>query len=583
TDKTGTLTENQMTVERVSTRDTEYSVSGTGYQPEGVIHRHHTDGSTGEETHIGRDVALLETVRAGVLCSTATISNATGHWEAAGDPTEAALVTLAAKVSITRNVEQELMPLIDMLPFSSENQYMATLHRRDAGVRMYLKGSVESVTQRSDFMLGPDGDRLDIDRDRILQYTETLSSQGFRVLACALIDRSDNLNDISHDDVAGGFVFCGLVAMADPPRDEAKNAIEVCQKAGIHVKMITGDHAATAAAIAKELGLQGSEVDGKLVAFTGSELGAMSDADFENAAENVAVFARVSPEQKLRLIESIQKHGHIVAMTGDGVNDAPALKAANIGIAMGRSGTAVAKDAASMILTDDNFATIVAAVEEGRTVYDNLLKFIQWTIPTNLGEGLVIVAAVAVGTELPILPVQILWINMTTAVILGLPLAFEPTAPDTMLRTPRDPKTPLFTSDLVVRTIFVGSLLLIASFGIFLWEVGTGHSLALARTSATNAFVVLQMFYLFNCRTLTSTAKSTLFSNTYVWYGIALMLVLQMAFTYVPAFNKIFHSKPVGLSSWAVIFCGGLVLYVLVEIEKRIRNHYTSGTSITMK
>lgn len=237
-----------------------------------------------------------------------------------------------------------------------------------------------------------------------------------------------------------------------------------------------------------------------------------------------------------------------------------------------------------MVLTDDNFATIVAAVEEGRTVYDNLLKFIVWTIPTNLGEGLVIVAAVAMGMELPILPVQILWINMTTAVILGLPLAFEPIAPDTMSRPPRDPKAPLFSTNLIMRTFFVGSMLLLASFGVFLWEVKTGHSLPLARTSATNAFVVMQMFYLFNCRTLSTSQPTSLFANKYLWYGTGTMLMLQLAFTYVPFFNVAFHSAPVGITSWTTIASGGVILYLLVEFEKYVRRRYHArGTSMTTK
>lgn len=584
-DKTGTLTENQMTVVNVSTLDAEYDVTGTGYHHRGNIHRHLPSGEEVQVTHVGRDVALHETIRSGVLCSTATIKEEKGQWVAVGDPTEAALVVLASKASITRDVENELMPLVDMLPFSSENQYMATLHRRDDGVRTYMKGSVESVAQRCDHMLGPDGEHVPIDRARIHRAAETMSSHGWRVLACALSDGAEQHHSIAHEDVERGLVFCGLVAMIDPPREEARHAISECQRAGIKVKMITGDHASTASSIARDLGLKGREESGRLVAHTGAQLAAMTSEEFDDVAEHVAVFARVSPEQKLRLVESMQRSGHVVAMTGDGVNDAPALKAANIGVAMGQSGTDVAKDASSMVLTDDNFATIVAAVEEGRTVYDNLLKFIVWTIPTNLGEGLVIVAAVAMGMELPILPVQILWINMTTAVILGLPLAFEPIAPDTMSRPPRDPKSPLFSTNLVMRTFFVGSMLLLASFGVFLWEVQTGHSLPLARTSATNAFVVMQMFYLFNCRTLSTSQPTSLFSNPYLWYGAGTMLLLQLAFTYVPFFNVAFHTAPVGITSWATIVCGGVLLYLLVEFEKylRRRRHQARGTSMTMK
>ncbi|MCX6141512.1 MAG: HAD-IC family P-type ATPase [Candidatus Kapabacteria bacterium] len=570
-----------MTVVHVSTLGSDYSVTGIGYQSQGEIRKPSDYNGENNAVRVAGDESLYETVRAGVLCSTATVKCENDLWEAIGDPTEAALVTLGAKANVTRSVEGELFPLIDILPFSSEKQYMATLHHRHSGARIYIKGSVEAITQRCLAMLGPDGEHVHYDRDRILRAAEQMSLNGWRVLACAMMDREEHLHELNHEDVGGGFVFCGLVGMIDPPRLEAKNAIAECQKAGIRVKMITGDHAATASTIARELGLVGRTSDGRLVACIGSQLADMSDEEFDDVAENVAVFARVSPEQKLRLVESMQRRGHVVAMTGDGVNDAPALKAANIGVAMGQGGTDVAKDASSMILTDDNFATIVAAVEEGRTVYDNLLKFIVWTIPTNLGEGLVIVAAVAMGVELPILPVQILWINMTTAVILGLPLAFEPMAPDTMMKPPRDPKKPLISTTLVMRTLFVGALLLVASFGIFLWEMKTGHPIGQARTSATNAFVIMQMFYLFNCRTLTLSKRTGLFTNFFLWYGIGIMLVLQFAFTYAPFFHNSFHSRPVDLSSWVMVLCGGVILYVLVEIEKTIRRRYAIGTSIT--
>jgi len=573
-DKTGTLTENQMTVVKVQTLNSEYDVSGVGYEPVGEIHLHGADGMSVQGTHIGRDVALLETIRAGVLCATATLRLDKGRWEAVGDPTEAALIVLGHKVAITSEIEGALMPRIDMLPFSSEEQYMATLHHYQAGSRIYMKGSVEAISKRCENMLGTDGELHSFNRSLITQAVETMSSLGWRVLACAYKESGTHLHSITHQDVASEMVFCGIVAMVDPPRPEAKRAIEICQHAGIRVKMITGDHAATASTIAGELGLVGRMQAGRLEAYTGTQLAEMTDAQFEDAAENLAVFARVSPEQKLRLVEAMQRRGHVVAMTGDGVNDAPALRAANIGVAMGESGTDVAKDAAAMILTDDNFATIVAAVEEGRTVYDNLRKFIVWTIPTNLGEGLIIVAAVAVGMDLPILPVQILWINMTTAVILGLPLAFEPMAPDTMDRSPRDPKAPIFTTSLVMRTLFVGALLLVASFGIFLWEMNSGNSLAIARTSAANALVVMQMFYLFNCRSLSTSANSGAFTNLYVWYGVGLMLLLQVAFTYVPVFNTFFHTAPVAVTSWLTNIAAGIVLYVLIELEKTIRSRY---------
>ncbi len=572
-DKTGTLTENQMTVVRVTTVTDRYDVTGVGYQPEGEI--------VVPNGYAGKDAALMETVRTGVVCSTATITHEKGRWDAVGDPTEAALVTLGMKSGVTRSVENELMPLADMLPFSSELQYMATLQRGNGASLIRWKGSVEALAPRCTYVMDADGELQPFDTAGILLQVETMSALGWRVLACAQKVVQIPLHTLAHEDVAHGLVFTGLVGMIDPPRAEARIAIEQCQHAGIHVKMITGDHASTASTIAAELGIEGTREGGRLVAYTGSQLSELSNEQFDVVARDVAVFARVTPTQKLRLVESLQQGGEVVAMTGDGVNDAPALKAANIGIAMGGSGTDVAKDASAMVLTDDNFATIVAAVEEGRTVYENLVKFILWTIPTNLGEGLVIVAAIALNLDLPILPVQILWINMTTAVVLGLMLAFEPTSPFVMSQPPRNPKAPLLSFQLVMRTLFVGCMLLMAAFGVYVWELKSGSALAVARTSAANAFVMLEMFYLFNCRSLQSTRSVGMFTNRFVWMGAALMLALQLSFTYVPAMNTAFQTAPVTAFSWALVVAAGLVLYMLVELEKWIRTRYSNGTSIT--
>jgi calcium-translocating P-type ATPase len=568
-DKTGTLTENQMTVVHIRTRGASYDVTGTGYQPHGTI-----------SAHPGSDEALLAAVRVGVLCSTADVKHENGHWVAVGDPTEAALVVLGIKAHVTRDAEEDRYPLADVLPFSSENQYMATMHRSSAGTIVFCKGSVEAIAARCSTWMDAEGTTSEIDRAEVLRMADDMSARGWRVIACAHHHMDGHPRGLSHNDVDSGLTFLGLVAMVDPPRAEARTAIAECQAAGMQVRMITGDHASTASTIAAELGMEGRREGGRLVAVTGAQLAAMTPAEFDAAATDVAVFARVSPEQKLRLVESMQRRGAVVAMTGDGVNDAPALKAANIGIAMGQAGTDVAKDAADMVLTDDNFATIVAAVEEGRTVYENLVKFIVWTIPTNLGEGLVIVAAIALGLELPILPVQILWINMTTAVVLGLALAFEPMTSDIMARPPRDPAAPLFTVGLVMRTLFVGMMLLGAAFGIYLWELDSGHSIAVARTSASNAFVIMQMFYLFNCRSLLGLSNVGLFSNPMAWYGIVAMLVLQLGFTYLPILQMGFHTAPVGLTSWTTILAAGVVLYLAVEVEKWLRARQARGTSM---
>ncbi len=361
--------------------------------------------------------------------------------------------------------------------------------------------------------------------------------------------------------------------MIDPPREEAIVAVRGCRQAGIRVKMITGDHALTAAAIARTIGLDETRAAGELPeVLTGQRLAALSDAELIEAVGHTAVFARVTPEQKLRLVEALQARGEIAAMTGDGVNDAPALRRADIGIAMGITGTEVAKEAADMVLTDDNFATIEAAVEEGRGVYDNLIKFITWILPTNAGQGLVIMAAVLLGQTLPLLPVQALWINMTTAVLLGLTLAFEPREPNIMLRAPRNPAGPIIDGELGLRILSVGLLLLVGSFGLFEWAIYHGASEAEARTIAVNVFAVGQSFYLLNCRSLRlSMFQIGLNSNPWIWAGIGAMLAVQLLFTYSPLMNDLFHTAPIGLDDWLHILAVGAAIYALIGLEKAWR------------
>jgi len=365
-----------------------------------------------------------------------------------------------------------------------------------------------------------------------------------------------------------GLEFVGLVGMVDPPRPKAITAVRTCHAAGITVKMITGDHATTALSIARQMGIARAGE----TAISGRELATLDDEALREVVRRINVFARVEPAQKLRLVRALQANGEVVAMTGDGVNDAPALKQADIGIAMGLGGTEVAKDAAEMVLTDDDFAAIEAAVEEGRGVYDNLVKFITWTLPTNFGEGLVIVAAILAGATLPITPLQILWINMTTAVFLGLMLAFEPIEHAVMRRPPRPPGTPILDAALVWRIVLVSLLLLAGSFGLFLRELAQGHSLAEARTVAVNVFVVVEAMYLFNCRSLKLSAlRLGLFSNPAIWCGIVVMALLQLALTYLPLMNRLFATAPIGWREWLEIGAVGVVAYVVVGVEKRLR------------
>jgi len=568
-DKTGTLTENQMTVREIAAGGVTVPVTGAGYAPDGQI------GSGDAPAELSTNAALRECLTAGLLCNDAVLVEKEGRWSVQGDPTEAALLVAAQKGGLSREAMNRQYPRLDVVPFESEHQYMATLHDGGPTQRriVYLKGAVEAVLHRCGDALNAAGERIPLDREAAMATAAQLAGRGLRVLAFARAERPPETSHITHRDLREGMTFLGLQGMIDPPRAEAIAAVAKCQTAGIRVKMITGDHALTAAAIAKQIGIGGGPEAGEDLpqAITGPELAACSDEDLIDVADRTSVFARVSPEQKLRLVEALQARGQVVAMTGDGVNDAPALKQANIGVAMGISGTDVAKEAADMVLTDDNFASIEAAVEEGRGVFDNLTKFIAWSLPTNMGEGLIILAAVFAGTALPILPVQILWINMTTAVLLGLMLAFEPKEPGIMARPPRDPDQPIITWDVAVRMFLIAGVMLAGGFGVFKWELSRGADEATARTVAVNVFVLVELFYLFNCRSLArSVFEIGLFSNRWIPVGVVAMLLLQLAFTYLPAMNRLFHSAPVGAAAWLEAAAIALAGSVLVAAQKRL-------------
>ncbi len=506
TDKTGTLTANAMTVNTVVIGSTRYEVSGIGYEPTGTF--------TPEV-----NPALRECLLAGLACNDARIVEEDGRSLPVGDPTEAALVVVARKAGIDVG---DVPGRVDVLPFSSERLFMATRHANDV---VYVKGAVERI--------------LDLAGLDHCAEAEELAHAGLRVLA---IGRAAGA-ELSEEGLQGNVVLLGIVAMHDPARPEAIEAVRACQAAGIEVKMITGDHPATARSIAAEFGI-------------------------------TSVHARVAPEEKLRLVKEFQSGGDVVAMTGDGVNDAPALRRADIGVAMGRGGTEVAKQAADMVLADDNFSSIRAAVEEGRAVFDNLRKFIIWTLPTNMAEGLVILTAILLGAALPILPVQILWINMTTAVALGLTLAFEPREPDVMSRPPLPPSLPLLTKKLVGRIVFVSAILLACSFGAFRWQLSAGASLDVARTVAVNVFVGAQIAYLINCRSLDRFwPRVGLGRNPWLPAGVALTVGLQLLLTYAPFMNSLFHTAPLGWRPWLVVLALSAAAYVLVELEKWRQRH----------
>ncbi|MEW6515571.1 MAG: cation-transporting P-type ATPase [candidate division FCPU426 bacterium] len=580
-DKTGTLTENQMTVQEIMAGGRVYEVSGSGYAPAGEVALKGGSGAV----DLTRHPALKECLLAGLLCNDSKLRQENGAWKVQGDPTEAALLVSASKAGLDPETVRAGLPRLDAIPFESDRQYMATLH--DTGPNhpnpVYVKGSVEKILQRSVAMLGPDGSPRPLDHAQVLEAAENMARNGWRVLAMAskqmghLHSTLECSEESGHTpgkmtcgDVASELTFVGLQGMIDPPRAEAVRAVAACAQAGIQVKMITGDHAATATAIAAQLGLKGPEA--ALLAITGQALEGLSDKELVETARRTSVFARVAPEQKLKLVEALQSLGHVVAMTGDGVNDAPALKQADIGVAMGLGGTEVAKEAADMVLTDDNFATIEAAVEEGRGVFDNLTKFIVWTLPTNLGEGLVILAAILFGTALPILPVQILWVNMTTALLLGLMLAFEPKEPGLMLRPPRETNQPILTRVLIFRILLVAGVMLLGGFALFKAELIAGGTLDQARTVAVNIFVMVETFYLFNCRSLDkSMFRLGVFSNPLLLAGVGIMALLQMLFTYWSPLQTAFSTSAIGIREWGWILAFALAAYLMVGLEKWLR------------
>ena len=574
-DKTGTLTENQMTVTRVYAGGQLMEVTGGGYGPNGEIHR------GDQQADLNENPALRECLLAGLLCNDSQLVRKEDRLQVEGDPTEAALIVAAQKAGLDIKESSDRLPRLDVIPFESEHMFMATLHREAKGHVIYMKGSVERLLARCDKSLNADGHEVGLDPAVIHRVVDEMTSEGLRVLAFARRRVPTGHGKLAPGDVESDLTLLGLQGMMDPPRAEAIRAVGNCQSAGIEVKMITGDHVGTAVAIARQLGLRGGKgSNSQPLAITGRELEQIPNDKLPETAEKTAVFARVAPEQKLRLVRALQSRGHIVAMTGDGVNDAPALKQANIGVAMGITGTDVAKGAADMILTDDNFASIEAAVEEGRNVFDNLTKFITWTLPTNGGEGLIILASVLLGTALPILPVQLLWINMSTALLLGLMLVFEPKEEGLMDRPPREPRQPILTRKLIRRIVMVSLFMVAGGFALFLWEMRQGASLMEARTVVVNVIVMVETFYLLNCRSLTRSFFSLgPFTNPWVAAGVAAMIAVQLLFTYAPFMNRLFHSAPIGGISWLGIVGVGLTVFCAIELKKKLDARRRNGSS----
>lgn len=566
TDKTGTLTRNEMTVTRLVTTEGEYEVSGTGYEPEGVFEQ------DGNELEPAGEADLRTLLEVASRANEAEIVEEDGEWQLRGEPTDGGLRVLALKADHDPGSRDRR----DEIPFGSEHKYMATLDEVDGERIIHLKGAPGAILDFCDRQgTGPDAEQ-DLDRDLWEERIDDLSNDGLRVLAAAV--RAADGDGIDGDVIeAGDFVFVGLYGIIDPPREEAIDAIREAQDAGITVKMITGDHSGTALAIGREMGIGDGET-----ALTGSELEGMSDEEMQEAVARTDVFARTSPEHKLRIVEALQANGEVTSMTGDGVNDAPSLKRADVGVAMGIKGTEATKEAADIVLADDNFATIERAIEQGRAIYDNLRKSILFILPTNGAEGLVIVVAILAGLTLPLTPLQVLWVNMVVAVTLALALAFEDPEPDVMDRPPRSPDENVLGSGGLFRIAFLTVLVGGAALALFVtaYQGGDGE-LALARTLTVNTLVFAQAFYLFNVRFLreSSLRKELFTTNPVSWISVAVLVVLQLVYLYVPFMQQTFESYPLSVTDWGVTLGIGAAVFVAVEIEKLVRRRIERARS----
>ncbi len=570
-DKTGTLTLMEMMVVSAVTAESAYQVTGDGYANEGQVL---LDGRPA-----GDDRVLELIGRVSMLCNDSELRQEEGTWKVEGDPTEGALYPFASKLGLERRAEQAAAPRVDAIPFESEHRFMATLHGSSGGAQvLFVKGAPEVILDHCDRQETKRGEHAPIDRDHWMKASDRLAGNGERVLALAWLDDPGvTAGSLGPEDLPKHLVLLGLIGLLDPPRKEAIEAIKECHGGGIRVTMITGDHKITAAAIAKMLGIG----DGT-TALTGAEIEGTDNATLQERVRDCDVFARASPEHKLRLVKAIKANKQIVAMTGDGVNDAPALKKADIGVAMGIKGTEVTKEAAAMVLADDNFASIAAAVREGRTVYNNIEKAMLFMLPTNIAQALVIMAAIFVGFTSPITAPQILWVNMVTSVALGLVISFEPHELDVMQRPPRAVDRPIVDAFGIWRIVFVGALLLALTLGAFFWAKSQDASDDLARTLAVNALVIGQVFYLLNSRYKLDSSLSLRahLGNSYLPLGIGAVVVLQLLFTYAPPLQALFHTESMPLRYWPPLFVGGFLFFLVVEAEKFILRTRSSSRGV---
>ena len=560
-DKTGTLTRNEMTAVQLVLPGRQLEVSGTGYGPDGGF------AHAGSALDTTSDAQLQALARCAMLCNDAELrQDEQGQWQLVGDPTEGALLSLAHKAGLTPDTLALRYLRLDAVPFESERRYMAVLvHDHEGQRRILLKGAPEVVLQ----LCTHDSEGLPLNQALWHERVEATAAEGQRVLALAECPVDAHTGSIGVGDITPRFALLGLVGIIDPPREEAIAAVADCQRAGIRVKMITGDHVITAAAIGRALGLSTERT------LTGDVIETLDDEALQHEALRTDVIARASPEHKLRLVAALQAQGHLVAMTGDGVNDAPALKSANIGVAMGGKGTDAAREASDLVLTDDNFATIARAVREGRVVFDNIKKSLLFILPTNGGEAGVILLAVFAGVALPITAGQILWVNLITAVTLSLALAFEPGERGVMLQAPRPTHEALLTRALLARIAFVTGLMVICTFYVFNWSLARGDSLEQARTAAVNMMVFSELCYLFQARHFTRSALrlETLTGNPVALWVSGLMVVLQLVFTYTGPMQLFFKTRGIDASTWALILLLGSAVFLLVEVEKALWRH----------
>lgn len=565
TDKTGTLTLNELTAQNISTATHQFFVTGVGYNNIGNFQLH--DEIIDPDSFVDLSLAI----RAAILCNDAELEYTEDNWQLHGNPVDGALLSLGLKAELDLQLQKKAYPLTDLIPFESEHKFMATLHHDHAGKGfIYVKGAPEHILEMCSLQFS-DGHSVPLNKKYWHTQIKALAENGQRVIAIAMRSTTAKHRNLLFSDIKNGLTMLALFGLLDSPREETKIAIAECQSAGIRVKIITGDYAITAKTIAEKLGVKNS---GNIL--SGYELDQLKEDEFVEIANKADIYARTSPAHKLKLVEALQSKGNIVAMTGDGVNDAPALKRADVGIAIGKKGTEAAKEAAEIVLADDNFSSIVAAVKEGRTIYDNVWKAILFILPTDGGEALIIIVAILLGWVLPITPVQILWVNTITAVTLGLALSFEPMESGVMQRPPSKPGTPLFSALLLWRFIFVSLLMMIGGFGLFLWARETQASLEVARTITVNVLVVGEIAYLFNSRKISDSVLNWegLFGNFAVLISIVAVLLFQLLFTYVPWMQHIFGTAALNLTQWFYIILFGLSLFLLVEAEKLLIRKY---------